>query len=298
MRKLEKTGFDEINQRRLAYGGKGFWYLELAVTGICNFACKYCNKLKSTIDFDEVVSFIEHYAYSLRHVQITGGEPVLYPRLSELCKIVKQNGIKLGLSTNGSADLYFYKSLNVDMFSISLDDSDAKILTSRGYVNPQKIIDNIKDLSETTYVNIGLVIDSTNVDRITEIIDYILDLGVADIKLSVSTKDEVMPKFEKDYPDYPILNYRVERFKQGIAMRGLTNADTFKCNLSRNDISIVNRDHYPCLVYAREGGKPIGPLNGDIRGDRQKWLQNHLPKDDPICRKFCMDFKCEYNRSV
>lgn len=295
---METTGFSEITQERLDYTGNGFWYLELAVTGACNFSCQYCNKLNSVIDHQEIVSFIKRYAYSLKHVQITGGEPVLYARLPELCKIIKQNGIKLGLSTNGSADFDFYRSLGVDMFSISLDDYDINILTSRGYKDPHKIINNIIGLSRIAYVNIGLVIDSLNVDRITEIIDYILYLGVSDIKLSVSTKDEVMPKFEKSYPFKPILNYRVKRFKQGLSMRGLTDADTFKCNLSRNDISIVNRDHYPCLVYAREGGKPIGPLNGDIRGDREKWLENHLPKDDSICRKFCMDFKCEYNRSV
>lgn len=294
---LENTGFSEITQERLNFKN-GFWYCELAVTGNCNFSCTYCNKLKSFIDYNEIISFIDKYS-NLRHVQITGGEPYLYPKLRNLCEFIKSKNIKIGLSTNGSANLYFYQSLPIDMFSISLDDYDEKILLCHGYHNVQTIINNISQLSKSHYVNIGLVIDHLNVDRISEIIDFILFLGVHDIKLSVSTKDQVTPIFDdKDYSKYPILNYRIERFRQGINMRGILESDNFKCHLSQNDISIVGRNHYPCLVYAREGGSPIGLLKNDVMSDRQNWFKNHIPKLDPICKKFCMDFKCAYNRSA
>ena len=298
---IEKTGFSEINQERLGYTGDGFWYCEVAVTGACNFSCKYCNRLNSEIDFVETCDFIEKYAYSLKHVQITGGEPTLYAHIRELCARIKSRGLKVGLSTNGSADLSLYRVLDIDMFSISLDDYDYDVLVSRGYKHVDRVVSNIVKLSNLGYyVNVGLVVDSLNVSRVSKIIRYILDLGVNDIKLSVSTKDEVTPVFpeSEDYSAYPILNYRVGRFRQGKSMRGLSNTDTFKCSLSRSDISIVGRDHYPCLVYAREGGRPIGPLSSDVKGARLNWVEGHSPKDDPICQRYCMDFKCAYNRAA
>lgn len=294
---VDVTGFSEINRARLYYHGYGFWYCEIALTGDCNFSCHYCNGLHSDIDYNEILTFIRSNSYSLRHVQLTGGEPTLYPHLSSLCRFIANNGIKVGLSTNGSADFNFYKSLNVDMFSISLDDYDCDILFRRGYNDPYKIFSNIMKLSKIAYVNIGLVIDSLNVDRIRDIIKYILSMGVADIKLSVSTKDQVRPSFGNlDFSKYPILNYRVNRFRQGLNMRGMYDVDSFKCYLVKNDVSIVGRYHYPCLVYAREGGKPIANLGTDVCLNRTRWFEQHNPAQDQICKKYCMDFKCAFNR--
>jgi MoaA/NifB/PqqE/SkfB family radical SAM enzyme len=245
--------------------------------------------------------FINQYKNSLRHIQLTGGEPTVYKDLGTLCDFIKKENheIKIGLSSNGSANYAFYDKLNVNMFSISLDDYDSSILKKRGYKNVNKIVGNIQQLSKDYYVNVGLVIDKLNCDRIEDIIDYILDLGVSDIKLSVSTKDVVFPNFgKKDYSRYPILNYRVNRFRNGKTMRGIPDCDHFKCELVKNDISIVGDKHYPCLVYAREGGQAIGFLNNFTYADRTAWYISHQPEKDTICKKYCMDFKCEYNRSL
>jgi len=293
------TGFSEITEERAHFKGPGFWYCELALTGECNFSCKYCNRLRSDIDEYAVLNFIDKQKASLRHVQVTGGEPTQSKYLKGICEFIKRRGIKLGLSTNGSAPYALYESLGVDMFSISLDDNDLGNLYSRGYKDVHTIINNIRRLAEKTYVNVGLVVDSLNVDRVEEIIDYILNLGVHDIKLSINTHDEVSPIFgSRDYSKYPILSYRISRFKAGKTMRGLGPADTFKCGISLNDISIVGDSHYPCLVYARERGKAIGPMRGDIAGDRRKWYETHVPLKDSICSKFCMDFKCDFNRAL
>jgi len=293
------TGFSEITTDRVYYNGGGFWYCEISVTGRCSFTCTYCNRLESDINETLIYDFINRYRGTLRHIQVTGGEPTEYKGLLNLCRFIKNSGVKLGLSTNGSASLDLYKSLNVDMFSISLDDYDIEILEHRGYKNISTVLNNIRELSKTSYVNIGIVIDKLNVDRINRIIEWILRCGVSDIKLSVSTKDDVMPVFDdRDYSKYPILNYRVTRFRQGKSMRGLSDNDNFRCHLLVNDISIVGDNHYPCLVYARERGNPIGSLKGNIEADRKQWYLNNIPKNDPICQKYCMDFKCEFNREA
>ena len=199
------------------------------------------------------------------------------------------------MSTNGTFGIDNYSKLNIDIFSISLDDYDQNILINRGYKNPSKIIETIRELSKNFYVNVGLVIDNINISRLEDIIDFILDLGVDDIKLSTNTKNELIPKFKKDYKEYPILNYRINNFKQNKQMRGFPSK---KCHIAKNDITIVGNKHYPCLIYFREGGKPINNLNKNVYEDRLIWFKNHNSQKDKICKKYCMDFKCEFNTYI
>ena len=288
---MRNTGFSEITEERAMYHGDDPWFIEIAITGKCNFSCSYCNRFFCVCDKEAIEKYFSTFN-RCRHIQITGGEPTLHADFIGIMRLCKAKSDKVGLSTNGSADIDLYKQCGADMFSISIDDYDLDILSGRGYKNPSKIISNIKELSKNTYVNIGLVIDSKNKDRIEDIIDFILKLGVDDIKLSTSTKDEAIPVFTKSYPAYPILNYRVENFKNGHQMRGWPGK---KCKIAENDVTIVGNHHYPCLVYFREGGKAIGAIIDDARKQRNAWVILHNPKDDTICKKYCMDFKCEFN---
>jgi organic radical activating enzyme len=289
---MKKTGFSEITDERLYYQGNDPWYCEIAITGQCNFHCTYCNRFKNDINMDMLEAFILNNQF--KHIQITGGEPSIHPDFQKIMNLCQKKTIHLGLSTNGSAPIEIYKTCGADMFSISLDDYDVDILTKRGYQNPEYVISVIQELSKEYYVNIGLVVDSLNVGRIEDIIAYILALGVADIKLSISTKDDVTTVFSKDYFAYPILNYRVQNFKQGLPMRGFP---AKKCYIVKNDITIVGDSHYPCLVYFREGGNPIGKLSSKSILERIEWTKQHDCLRDPICSKYCMDFKCEFNHA-
>jgi MoaA/NifB/PqqE/SkfB family radical SAM enzyme len=296
-----KTGFEEINLERFKDTSVYPWYLELAITGNCNFKCKYCNRFSAHSNLDQLKSFFKENITKdrpIKRIQITGGEPSVHENFQEIMTICKENTIDLGLSTNGSADLETYLNCGANIFYISLDDYDLDILKERGYVNPQKIIDNIRSLSklENKKVSIGLVVDRINCSRIEKIIEFILGLGVDDVRLSISTHDYVKPVFEKSYEKYPTLNYRIENFKKGINMRG--RLKTSKCHLAVNDLCIVGDKHYPCLVYFREKGKAIGNIDSDVMKERQEWFRDHDAFKDDICKKYCMDFKCDANYEI
>jgi MoaA/NifB/PqqE/SkfB family radical SAM enzyme len=288
---MRETGFSEINNERIKYKGGTPWYIEIALTGKCNFRCSYCNSFSIDVDIDLIANYFNTFE-KCKHIQLTGGEPSLHPDFREIVRLCKTKANKVGISTNGTYGIEKYLSLGVDMFSISLDDYDTDILLERGYKCPKLIIKTITELSKHHYVNVGVVVDGLNVKRIEHIVDYILSLGVADIKLSISTKEEVAPIFIKRYKDYPILDYRVQNFKKYIPMRGWP---TEKCWLASHDISIVGNKHYPCLVYFREGGTAIGTITGDVLAERSAWVSQHNATTDPICKKYCMDFKCEFN---
>lgn len=295
--KTLNTGFSEITEERLLYHGPDPWYVEVALTGNCNFHCRYCNRFSENLDVDMFKTWISGQKQQLRHLQFTGGEPTVHSRFEEIVLFCRLYTKKLGVSTNGSWDLEKYSSLPIDMFSISLDDYDVDMLRSRGYSNPEHIIDVIKSLSKTKYVNVGLVIDELNVDRLERIIDYILGLGVHDVKLSVSTRvTGLLPQFSKTYEGYPILNYRVNNFKNKKPMRGYP---AQRCGIAKNDITIVGDKHYPCLVYFREKGQAIGNLNDpELLQQRESWSASHDCLKDPICSKYCMDFKCDFNQRL
>lgn len=287
------TGFSEITQQRLTYTGENPWYVEIAITGKCNFNCKYCNRFKSNTDLNTLIDWMSQFK-PFNHIQITGGEPTIHPQFEEIIHFCKEHANIVGVSTNGSWDIEKYLSLPIDKFSISFDDYDLDILKQRGYNNPEHILEVIKELSKTKYVNIGLVIDDINNDRAESIIDFILGLGVHDIKLSVSTKSiDTMPLFTKEYNKYPILSYRVNNFKAQRKMRGFP---TKHCHIAKNDVTIVGDKHYPCLVYFREHGKEIGSIHDkNMMVQRMIWSSNHDCLSDPICSKYCMDFKCDFN---
>jgi MoaA/NifB/PqqE/SkfB family radical SAM enzyme len=288
---MKNTGFSEITKERALYKGIDPWYIEIALTGKCNFNCMYCNRFNTETNIYNVEKYFSTFV-KCKHIQLTGGEPTLHKDFLNFVSLCKSKSNVIGLSTNGTYGLEKYEKLNINMFSISLDDYDCDILKQRGYKNPEKIIKTIQELSKNFYVNVGLVIDSININRIEDIIDFILNLGVNDIKLSTNTKDELIPKFKKDYSDYPILNYRVNNFKNNRQMRGFP---AKQCYIVKNDITIVGDKHYPCLIYFREGGHPIGNINEHVYEDRLKWFESNNTKKDLICKKYCMDFKCEFN---
>jgi MoaA/NifB/PqqE/SkfB family radical SAM enzyme len=290
------TGFSEITEERLLYQGTDPWFVEVAITGSCNFNCKYCNRFSANLDVESFKTWITKQK-QLKHLQLTGGEPTVHPQFEEIVNFSRPYTKVLGVSTNGSWPVERYLSLPIDMFSLSLDDYDLDILRGRGYSNPESIINTIKELSLVKYVNIGMVIDELNASRAESIIDYILSLGVHDVKLSISTRAmELMPEFSKTYEGYPILNYRVNNFRNKKPMRGYP---AQRCGIAKNDITIVGDKHYPCLVYFREKGQAIGNLNDpELLQQRENWSTSHDCLKDPICSKFCMDFKCDFNRKL
>jgi hypothetical protein len=53
--------------------------------------------------------------------------------------------------------------------------------------------------------------------------------------------------------------------------------------------------HFPCIIYMREYGNPIGDVNSNTRKDRLDWYKNHNTKTDPICKNNCLDVCIDYN---
>jgi molybdenum cofactor biosynthesis enzyme MoaA len=281
----------------------------MLLTSRCNFKCPYCRSVGGTDKpFDEAAAVVRLWAsQGLYAIRFSGGEPLIYPRLRELVELAKAEGIeRIAVSSNGSFPLHKYVELlasGVNDLSISLDaccaeDGDHMAGGVKGAFN--RVVSNIRELAQLTYITVGVVLTEDNVDRINDIIRFADELGVQDIRVIPAAQDgNRLSTIQVDadiLERHPILKYRVQNFQAGRPVRGLRECDSTKCGLVLDDMAVCEGYHYPCIIYLREGGRAIGKItDATIRADREAWFQAHNTHTDPICSKNCLDVCVDYN---
>ena len=311
--KLDQIGFYTLTDERASHAGEKspMWRGEILLTSRCNYKCIYCQGLpiQNDISLELAIQAIDTWiADGLKNIRFSGGEPTLYKGLLSLVERCQQGGVeRIAISTNGTAPLSYYKKLidaGLDDICISLDTigpSMAPIMA--GVKNPHwdKVIGNISELSRLTYVTTSIVLTSKNAHLAKELIQFSSELGVSDIRIvtaSHSQSDilEAISEIEPEVLDsYPILKYRVQNYLKGWGARGLREGDTHRCHLVKDDCVVAGKWHYPCGVYLRERGAPIGGISPRMREERVAWFHTHDTYDDPICQQYCSDIYVEYN---
>jgi hypothetical protein len=163
-----------------------------------------------------------------------------------------------------------------------------------------RVIENIAYLSSHTYVTAGVVLTENNIEEAEKTVELASSLGVSDIRIipaaqwgpdtrPLKIKQEIINK-------HPILKYKVNRLNNGYKARGLDSSDNNRCALVLDDMAVARNLHFPCIIYLREQGKPIGEIGPNCRTDRERWAKEHDTHKDPICQKNCLDFCSFYNR--
>lgn len=317
--KLEDIGFYTLSDARAkqASAESPLWRGEVLLTDRCNFNCPYCRSLredcKGDMDYDYACYLIDLMTeHGLKNIRFSGGEPTLYNDLDLLILKSKRQGVqRVALSTNGTEyyKVYeYYIKCGVDDFSISLDACCGSIGSMMNGGNMEmwgRSVDNIRKLSKETYVTVGIVFTEKTADKILDVIKFASSLGVADIRIISSAqynralgklayKFSVFPILDK----HPILRYRVGNYDADLNVRGLMPADINKCFLVLDDLAIAGKYHFPCIIYLREGGAPIGEMGPDFRQERLDWFKMHDTHVDKICRKNCLDVCIGYNNRV
>ena len=308
--KLEQIGFYTLSDQRAATASltSNLQRCELLLTGRCNFKCPYCRKVGGPdLPISDAMKTVMMWSIEgLKAIRFSGGEPTLYAPLVELVQFTEKCGIEhIAVSTNGSASSATYDHLllaGVNDFSVSLDaccaeDGDKMSGGIKGAWD--KVTKNIAYLSKHTYVTVGVVLTPENASTLNNIIRFADSLGVSDIRIipaaqvddrlrDVQVDDDLLAK-------YPILKYRIDNVKMGLPVRGMSPYDSPKCGLVLDDMAVCENKHYPCIIYLREGGDPIGEVGYTMREDRKKWFETHDCFHDKICSWNCLDVCVEYN---
>jgi molybdenum cofactor biosynthesis enzyme MoaA len=314
MLSLNNIGFYTLDDNRCknASVSSRLMRCELILTDACTFKCPYCRGLKKeltgTMPLEKAKNIIDIWAKdNLKNIRLSGGEPTVYKDIIELVEYIKFKEIeRIAISTNGYADFELYQKLintGVNDFSISLDACCASFgdMMSGG-VNGSwnKVIDNIQKLSQLAYTTVGVVVTDETVNQLPETVDFASSLGVSDIRIiSAAQYNEILDSAKNIkksvYEKYPILKYRINNLKNGRNVRGIQENDSDKCGLVLDDMAIAGDYHFPCIIYMREQGNPIGKISDNIRQERLEWMKNHNTHTDQICQKNCLDVCIDYN---
>lgn len=316
---LEKIGFYTLSDHRAknASACSRMMRCEMIITEHCNFRCPYCRGLRANIygdrkkrqlSIEEIKRNIDFWCDGkpLENIRFSGGEPTMHPHLAEAVDHARSRGVKrIAISTNGSRDMNLYTRLieaGVNDVSISLDaccaeDGDRMSGGIKGSFDT--VVANIRSISKLTYVTVGIVLTPENVESAEGTIKFAHSLGVADIRVIPSAQWNAsvgwFPELEGEIlARHPILAYRIGNFRRGRHVRGLTSGDFHHCGLVLDDSVIAGDFHFPCVIYMREGGNPIGRVGPGMRAERAEWMIKHDVHEDPICRKGCLDVCIDY----
>jgi hypothetical protein len=213
----------------------------------------------------------------------------------------------IAISTNGSSPRKVYKDLldcGANDFSISLDACCAEVgddMAGGVKGSWDTVVDNIRFLASKTYVTVGVVLTDTNVQQMVDTVKFAHAVGVSDIRIiSAAQSDVNIASAVSQIPQglldrHPILKYRVEHLTEKRDVRGIKDTDSKRCGLVLDDMAVLGGKHFPCIIYLRERGEPIGDIGPNVRQEREHWFKTHDTHADPICKKNCLDVCVDYN---
>ena len=311
--RLEDIGFYTLSDVRAATASatSRMMRAELILSARCNFHCPYCRGVGgSDLPLAEALDVVRRWcADGLYAIRFSGGEPLLYRGLLDLVRAAREGEVeRIAISTNGSAPLRMYEALldaGVNDFSVSLDAccaEDATMMAGGVKGAWERVVSNIRALATRTYVTVGVVLTPDNVGRTADIIRFAASLGVADIRIIPAAQDGdrlVDVEVDEDVlARYPILRYRIANLRAGRLVRGLSQDDANRCGLALDDSAVCGGYHYPCIIYMREGGAPVGSVGPEMREERAAWAVTHDTYADPICRANCLDVCVAYNNRI
>lgn len=311
--KLEDIGFYTLSDSRCfsATDETEMSRCELILTDACNFNCAYCRgqrkDLKKNLTLDEAKKIVDLWSVKgLKNIRFSGGEPTLWKDLVELVKYTKTKNVdRLAISTNGSAKIELYDSLidaGVNDFSISLDGCCASLVDMMAGKSGvfDKVINSIKHVSKKVYTTVGIVVTEETVHQLKDVVIFASELGVHDIRIISAAQFNQMLNIVDSIPDelyvkYPILKYRINNVFNNLNVRGIKENDSKKCYIAIDDSVVAGEYHFPCVIYMREQGNPIGKVSENMRQERIDWVKKHNTHEDQICKKNCLDCIVMYN---
>ncbi len=173
-------------------------YVQINTT--CNQKCVFCNRPPETNEkqifkLEDVKKRIEKISKNpkVKKVVFTGGEPLLYPHLSEVIRWAKKYSFVTEIQTNGtllSVDkLSELKKAGLDIINLAFHSHKKDISNKLRRVDFgfNEIEENLKLLNKMGFeTHIIHVINSLNYKDLPEFIDYVNDMNLQAFRLNLS----------------------------------------------------------------------------------------------------------------
>lgn len=201
----------EINKCCFSLRGynKACWIIEET----CNLNCQFCfhnqfpkkdfSKVENKYDFLDIISSL--HRNNVKHVILSGGEPLLSPMLFDIISLLGENGFLISISTNAiMATPQFCKQLQkttVERLTVNLaticDDSGR--IVENGHSS--RVIEGIKNLVSygfTVTLN-NILHKSTTKEILIQNINYCREWGVKNISFTVPVCKSFCEHYAVDY---------------------------------------------------------------------------------------------------
>ncbi len=173
--------------------GRRFRNLRVSLTAACNYACTYCvpdgKRLVAAQDELSAQAMARGVAYlieaaGIERLRVTGGEPLVSPKLESFLTSVADLGLdEISLTTNGqllSRKLPLLREVGIGRLNVSLDtlDPDAFRRIARGG-DLATVLDGMQQASAAGMkIKVNMVpLRGQNFDQVVPLLDYCLDRG-------------------------------------------------------------------------------------------------------------------------
>jgi cyclic pyranopterin phosphate synthase len=173
--------------------GRRFRNLRISLTAACNYACTYCvpdgKRLVAAQDELSAEAMVRGVAYlieaaGIEQLRITGGEPLVSPKLDALLQGVSTLGLRdISLTTNGqllAKKLPLLLDAGIRRLNVSLDTLDATAFRriARGG-DLATVLDGLEQARAAGIkIKLNMVpLRGQNIDQVLPLLDYCLERG-------------------------------------------------------------------------------------------------------------------------
>ncbi len=98
--------------------------IDWKLIGTCNLQCLHCYgppKNEKSLPYEDLLRIIENFtALGIQTVVLTGGEPLLVPRIGEIMQKLHKAGVRIALSTNASYFSRYISEITKYVYSLNL----------------------------------------------------------------------------------------------------------------------------------------------------------------------------------
>jgi MoaA/NifB/PqqE/SkfB family radical SAM enzyme len=158
-----------------------FNFLDLHIVDYCQLNCKHCylNKGNSVMSLDMIrdvsTDFLQTgFPLPQSFIVLTGGDPLLHPEFTKVCRIIRDLGCSISLSTNGMLVPQYVTVFKAgDSIQVSIDGDEETHDYIRGEGSYKKALKALNILRDNRiHHSISFTINKQN----THCLDHVIDL--------------------------------------------------------------------------------------------------------------------------
>jgi MoaA/NifB/PqqE/SkfB family radical SAM enzyme len=164
----------------------------------CNLRCKHCyvgQDKQKNVEFsrDEALDILNFFgSRGLERLTFLGGEPTIYPHISELIKVASEYEIPEKRITTNGIDITFMDSIDataLDHISFSLDGHNPRLHEFlRGKGTFQKTLDNLRRAQDKGFTtNVTYSVNGLNKDYVEEGLPFFRDMGINEVNFHLTS---------------------------------------------------------------------------------------------------------------